>query len=398
MNIVKPETVGLSATRLQRIRAMTGRYVDEGKFAGIVTLIARRGAVAHLECVGLADREAGSPMQVDTLFRIYSMTKPITSLALLMLYEEGRLRLTDPVSRFIPAFRELKVYVRSAPMGIELAPLQREITVRDLLTHTSGLTYGFLPDSPVTTLYRNVEIQKPHMNLPEFIAELVKLPLAHQPGERWTYSVATDVVAYLVEVISGMPLDRYFEEQIFKPLGMVDTTFTVPPEKVSRLSTVYQIMPAGGLQPIDTPANSPFAQPKRFLSGGGGLVSTIGDYLRFAQMLLNGGELDGARRVSRKTIELMTMNHLPSALLPFGVSKPLYGYGFGLGVEVLLDVAQTGTLGSVGTFDWSGAANTDFWVDPKEQLIGILMTQFMPSSYFPLRDDLHILAYQAIVD
>jgi CubicO group peptidase (beta-lactamase class C family) len=398
MNTVAPEKVGMSSARLARIRPVVEKYVNEGKFAGVLTLAARRGEVAHFECVGMMDKEASKPMQENTLFRIYSMTKPITSLALLMLYEEGHVRLNDPISRFIPAFKDLKIYVRPLSIGMELAGLQREITVRDLLTHTSGLTYSFFEDTPVDALYRKVEILRSNRSLKEFVEELVKLPLVHQPGTVWRYSVATDVVGYLVELISGMPLDKFFEERIFQPLGMIDTGFMVPSEKVSRLSTVYEFRPEGRLEPIDTPANSEFTMPRRFLGGGGGLVSTIADYLRFAQMMLNGGELNGARLVSRMTIELMTINHLPAHLLPFGVTAPNNGAGFGLGVSVLMDLGQYGGLGSVGAYSWGGAATTTFWVDPKENLIGILMTQCMPSFHFPITDDFRVLAYQAIAD
>jgi CubicO group peptidase (beta-lactamase class C family) len=397
MDTVTPEQVGMSSERLGRIRPFVERNIDEGKFAGIMTLIARQGKVAHFDCAGLMDKEAGKPMQADTLFRIYSMTKPITSLALMMLYEEGLVRLSDPVSRFIPAFKDLKVYSRPLPAGMELVNLQREIIVHDLFTHTSGLSYGFSEDTPVDGLYRKIELLRPdRTSLKAFIDDLVTLPLVHQPGTVWRYSVATDVIGYLVEVISGIPLGQFFEERIFRPLGMVDTGFAVPPEKIKRLSTVYTPHPAGGLMPIDTPANTPFTNAERAQSGGGGLVSTISDYLRFAQMMLNGGELDGARLVSRKTVELMTLNHLPAHMLPFGAGNN--GYGFGLGVSVVMDLGQYGNIGSVGSFEWGGAANTLFWVDPKEKLIGILMTQFMPAWHYPLADDFRVLTYQAIAD
>jgi len=397
MHTVAPESVGMSSERLGRIRPFVQRNIDEGKFAGILTLIARHGQVAHFDSAGMMDQEAGKPMQEDTLFRIYSMTKPVTSLALMMLYEEGHVRLSDPVSRFIPAFKDLKVYSRPLSAGMELTNTQREITVRDLFTHTSGLSYGFNEDSPVDALYRKIELLRADRKSSKaFIDDLVTLPLVHQPGTVWRYSVATDVIGYLVEVISGKSLGQFFQERIFQPLGMVDSGFAVPPEKISRLSTVYTPHPEGGLAPIDTPANTHFTNAERVPSGGGGLVSTISDYLRFAQMMLNGGELDGARLVSRKTIELMTMNHLPAHLLPFGAGN--MGYGFGLGVSVVMDLAQYGSIGSIGSYEWGGAANTLFWVDPKEKLIGILMTQFMPAWQFPLADDFRVLTYQAIAD
>jgi CubicO group peptidase (beta-lactamase class C family) len=398
MDIVTPEKVKLSSSRLGRIRPVVERLVNAGKFAGVATLIARHGEVAHMECVGVMDRETGQPIQGDTLFRIHSMTKPITSLALLMLYEEGRVRLNDPVSRFIPAFKALKVYRYSLPFGMELGCTQREITVHDLLTHTAGLTYGYADSSPVDGLYRQVDISRSDRSLKAFVDALVHLPLAYQPGTAWRYSVATDVVGHLVELIAGMSLDQFFAEHIFQPLGMVDTGFVVPLEKVDRLSTEYALKADGELEIVDRPPTSVYTKPRQFLSGGGGLVSTLADYLRFAQMLLNMGELDGTRLVSRKTIELMTTNHLPPQLLPYGVSTQKNGQGFGLGVSVVMDVAQYGNLGSAGMYGWDGAANTRFWVDPAEQLIGILMTQSMPVFHSQLLDDFQVLAYQAIAD
>ncbi len=398
MKSIIPEQVGLSSSRLERIRSVVEQAVKEGKFAGISTLVARRGEVAHLACVGVMDKETGQPMQEDTLFRIHSMTKPVTSLALLMLYEEGRVRLSDPVSRFIPAFKELKVYRYSLPLDMDLGCVQREVTVRDLLTHTAGLTYGYADSSPVDALYQQVDILRPDRSLKEFVDELVHLPLVFQPGTAWRYSVATDVVGYLVELIAGMSLDQFFAERIFQPLGMIDTGFVVPPEKVDRLSTEYELKPDGRLEIVDRPPVSAYVKPRHFLSGGGGLISSLSDYLRFAQMLLNMGELDGVRLVSRKTVELMMTNHLPPELLPFGVEKPKHGWGFGLGVSVLMDLAQHGAIGSVGMYGWDGAANTRFWVDPAEQLIGILMTQSMPVFHSQLLEDFQVLVYQAIAD
>lgn len=398
MNTILPEQVGLSSARLARIRSLVERVVEEGKFAGVSTLVARRGEVAHLECVGAMDRDTGSPIQEDTLFRIHSMTKPITSLALLMLYEEGRVRLSDPVSRFIPAFKDLKVYRYAQPLTLELGSAQREVTVHDLLTHTSGLTYGYADSSPVDALYQQVDLLRPDRSLKEFVDELARLPLLFQPGTGWRYGVSTDVTGHLVELIAGMPLDQFFAEHIFQPLGMVDTGFVVPPEKVCRLSTEYALKSDGRLEVVDHPTTSVYAQPRQFLSGGGGLVSTLADYLRFAQLLLNKGTLERMRLVSRKTVELMTMNHLPSHLLPYGVSAPKNGMGFGLGVSIVMDLAQYGNIGSVGLYGWDGAANTRFWVDPAEQLIGILMSQSQPVFHSQLLDDFQKLVYQSIDD
>jgi CubicO group peptidase (beta-lactamase class C family) len=397
MDIVKPEAVGYSSERLGRIGVVMQRYVDENKLAGIVTLVARRGQVAHLETFGMADIEAGRPMQLDTLFRIYSMTKPIASTALLMLFEEGRVRLTDPVSRYVPAFAEVKVLDNAPGTGVRYVDVARPVTVHDLLTHTAGLSYGF-EEVYIDELYRKhvwaAREADADPTLESLVHEMAKLPLASQPGTRFRYSVATDVVGYLVQVISGMPFDEFLRQRVFEPLGMVDTDFWVPPAKIERFATTYGPGEEGGLKVVDAPQTSHYARPTRNPSGGGGLVSTTGDYLRFAQMLLNKGELDGVRLLGRKTVELMTVNHLPAGVHPFENT----GSGFGLGVSVLLDLGQSQVPGSVGTFGWGGAANTDFWVDPQEEMVGILMLQFMPGGTYPVTQDFRALSYQALVD
>jgi CubicO group peptidase (beta-lactamase class C family) len=374
------------------------RYVDEGKLAGLITLVARRGQVVHLGRFGMMDLEAGKAMQMDTIFRIYSMTKPIASVASMMLYEEGLFLLSDPVSRFIPGFEEVKVYVDETESGLELADPEREMTIWHLLTHTSGLVYGNPEGTPVEKLVwqadREAEKSSSDESLEEWVERLVKLPLAHQSGSAWHYGLSTDVLGYLVEVVSGMSLDTFLERRIFEPLGMVDTGFYVPQSKVDRLAANYGPGEGGGIVVIDAPATSVFAKPRRFLSGGGGLVSTIYDYLRFAQMLLNGGTLDGTRLLGRKAIELMTINHLPAHMHPF--EDP--AVGFGLGVSVLVDVARSRSLGSVGRYGWGGAASTTFRIDPQEELIYILMTQFMPNGHYPIADEFPVLVYQAIVD
>ena len=336
-------------------------------------------------------------MQPDALFRIYSMTKPITSLALLMLYEARPGAPQRSRVALHPRLQDLRVYDHPLTIGFATVPLQREITVHDLLTHTAGLSYGGFEDTPVDGMYRAVDILNTERSLEALVAALVKLPLVSQPGTAWRYSVATDIVGRLVEIISGMSLDACFEEHIFEPLGMPDTCFNVPPAKLDRLATLYEYQPDAPLAPLVDPLGEP-TRHRQLLSGGGGLISTAADYLRFARMLLNGGVLDGVRLVSRKTIELMTLNHLPPDLLPFGEYEPHRGYGFGLGVSVIMDLARYGNLGSVGTFEWGGAANTAFWVDPQEKLIGIMLTQFMPCWHFPLSDDFRVLAYQAIDD
>jgi len=374
-------------------------YVDQNKLAGTIAVVARRGKVAYLERFGMMDLEAAKPMQFDTIFRIYSMTKPITSVALMMLYEEGQFQLNDPVSKFIPKFADVKVFAGATGEAFELTELEREITIWHLLTHTAGLSYDFFEDSPVDAMYLEADLHRPDRTAEEVVHEIVKLPLVHQPGAAWRYSMATDVLGYLIEVISGMTLDVFFEEKILKPLGMEDTDFYVPEAKLDRFAAEYGPTENGGIELLDASATSQYTKPTRFLSGGIGLVSTASDYMRFLQMLLNGGELDGTRLLGRKTVELMTINHLPDELIPIQVQPhTLHGCGFGLGFRVLVNLAQAGRLGSEGEFGWGGAASTSFFVDPKEQLIGLLLTQLMPSRYYPIRNEFKVLVYQALVD
>ena len=397
MNIVPPESQGFSRPRLSRIHNVMQRYVDERKAAGISSLIARRGEVVHFEQVGMAVIEPAQPMAPDTIFRIYSMTKPITSTAALMLYEEGRFRLSDPVANYIPAFKNMKVLDNQPGSGVKYVDAARPITIRDLMTHTAGLSYGFDDHVYIDELYRKhlwmAQDANPKLTLEELVTELAKLPLAHQPGTLFRYSLATDVLGYLVQVISGQPFEVFLKQHIFDPLGMVDSGFYVPAEKVGRFAAVYGPDPAGGLKEIDPVSNPRYLNPPASPSGGGGMVSTAGDYLRFCQMLLNGGALDGVRLLGRKTVELMTTNHLPDGVYTFDDRSS----GFGLGVSVVLDLGKSQMPGSVGSYGWGGAANTTFWIDPKEELIAILMLQFMPMDTYPEIADFHTLAYQAMV-
>ena len=400
MNFITPEEVGFASQRLARIKTKMQRYVDEQKLAGISTLITRRGNVVHFEQVGMADVEAGTPMAADTIFRIYSMTKPITSVAVLMLLEEGCFRLSDPVADYLPIFKNVKVLDKIDGSGAWLVDPVRPMTIRDLLTHTAGLSYGFEENFYLDQLYLQqvwhpVETN-PQLTLAEWIGAIAQLPLAYQPGTRYRYSFATDVLGYLVEVVAGMPFADFLQQRIFEPLGMVDTFFTVPPDKVSRFATTYGSKDGGGLKVVDAAQSSRFARPTRRASGGGGLLSTTGDYLRFAQMLLNKGTLAGERLLSRKTVELMTVNHLPDGI--YLDNDPRIGQGLGLGVSVLLDLGKGQMLGSIGNYGWSGAANTNFWIDPQEELIGILMLQCMPDRVYPVTDDFRLLTYQALVD
>ena len=400
MNTVTPEEVGFSASRLSRIGAAMQRYVDQKTLAGIVTLAARRGRVVHFEKFGYQDIATNKPMELDTIFRIYSMTKPITSVALMMLFEQGLVRLTDPVTKFIPEFGKVKVLVGEG----ELADLDRQITIQDLLRHTAGLSYGGYEDTydPIDKLYDQSPLWGPDITMREAVRRLTELPLAYQPGQAWRYSVATDVVGHVVELISGMTLGEFFEEKIFKPLGMEDTAFTVTPEKVDRLATLYgktdgQASHACPLELIDVATGGDYFNT-RLESGGAGLVSTAADYVRFAQLVLNKGELDGVRLLGPRTVELMAANHLPPALLPTMAAQEMSGFGFGLGFSVMMDVAQSGMMGSVGLHGWGGWANTHFWVDPQEQLIGLLMLQYIPSGTYPVTTDFRTLVYQALVD
>jgi len=398
MNLVAPETVGFSSDRLSRIDDHMARYVEQGKLSGIVAAIARRGQLVYRQAFGQADCEAGTPMSPDTLLRIYSMSKPITSVALMMLYEQGRFLLNDPVSRYIPAFRHTKVFVRQTETGYELADQEREMTVLDLLTHTSGLSYGFEPELyPVDKLYQErvwaARQSKKQMSLEEWMNALSNLPLAFQPGTAWHYSMATDVCGYLVQVLSDLPFEVYLQEKVFEPLGMVDTAFYVPETKIARFAANYGPTEAGGLKVIDAPASSEYLNPDRAPSGGGGLVSTTDDYLRFAEMLLNKGELDGVRLLGRKTIEWMTVNHLPPNLHIW--DDPTAGFGLGFGVATSLAGRN---VGSIGRYGWGGAAGTNFWVDPQEELFGLFMIQIMPGGTYPIADEFEVLTYQALVD
>jgi CubicO group peptidase (beta-lactamase class C family) len=396
----RPETLGLSAERLARLGAAMRTHVERGELAGVVVLVARRGQIAYFEAFGKREIAAGAPMERDTIFRIYSMTKPVTSVAALLLLEEGKLLLGDPVTKYVPELAGLRVLADPAGPLDRTVSLEREITIRDLLTHTAGFTYDQMAQGPIGEANGRLEREAVAggLDLPAWIRRLAALPLVHQPATLWHYGVSTDVLGQVVAVASGLPLDVFFRERIFGPLGMVDTDFSVPAEKLQRFAASYGPGERGELVAIDTPATSPYRLPPRWLSGGGGLVSTAGDFLRFCQMLLGGGELEGTRLLGRKTVELMTRNHLSDAELeaPF-LRKWFPGWGFGLGVAVVTDVARTGLPGSEGEYGWNGAASTSFWVDPAEELIAIQMTQLMPFRS-GLPSELRALVYSAIAD
>ena len=402
MHTVGPESVGLSSARLARLSAAMRTFVEAGAMHGAITLVARHGQVAHCECMGVMDVKTGAPMREDAIFRIFSMSKPITCVALMMLFEEGKLQLADPVSKYLKPLKDMRVFVGSSDAGVETAALDRAVTVHDLLTHTSGLSYGMQP-GPLDDLYRKAfpGPRGPRLTPESFIKRVAGLPLAFQPGTGWRYSLANDVIGCLVAEIAGMPFGRFLQERIFAPLGMPDTGFVVPPEKSERLTTMYSGTASGRLIEVESAAKSEYRDARRPESGGGGLVSTMADYLRFTRMLMNGGTLDGVRLLSRKTVSLMTRNHLPPVLLPYAVNpvKPQLGYGYGLGFGVLMNPAESEQLATEGTYHWNGAASTSWWNDPAEGLTGILMTQVLNADFVPpFGPTFKTLVYQAIDD
>jgi len=385
-----PEEIGLSSARLARLGAVMRGEIERGRVPGAVALIARRGRLGFFESFGQRDAASGAPMHTDAIFRIYSMTKPITSVAAMMLWEEGRFLLSDPAAKYLPELSDLEVAVERDG-EIERVPLERALTIQDLLRHTSGLTYEFRGSGPVHKMYMSARVYSRAQNSADQVATLGRLPLLHQPGTRWEYGRSTDVLGRLVEVLSGQPLSAFFEQHILAPLGMVDTAFHVPPRHHSRLAEAFGKDPDSGaaVQLLEV------RDPPNFESGGGGLTSTASDYARFLQMLLDGGTLDGHRLLSRKTIELMTADHLgpitgaPDLLLP--------GHGFGLGFEVRLHAGIAPVPGSVGQYFWGGLAGTTFWVDPAEEMFALLLIQ-APGQRDYYRTLFRDLVYSAIAD
>jgi CubicO group peptidase (beta-lactamase class C family) len=401
-----PKEVGFAPDRLQRIDTHFRRYVDEGRLAGWTIAVARRGKVVHLTHHGQADLEAGRPVADDTLWRIYSMTKPITSVAALMLYERGALELTDPVSRYIPAFADARVYRAGSALAPATVPAIEPVRIWHLLTHTAGLTYGFHHTSPVDEMYRGkgFEFAAPRgMDLAAACDAWADLPLLFQPGTEWNYSVATDVLGRVVEVVSGQPLDTFLADHVLGPLGMDDTAFSVAAGDVDRLAALYLPNPRGGLQ-RNAAMGDAITQPPTFLSGGGGLVSTAADYHRFVQLLARGGELNDVRLLSPRTVAYMARNHLPGNVDLEAIGRPVFaestvrGVGFGLGVSVVIDAAAVRGLTSIGEYAWGGLASTAFYIDPVEEITAMFFTQLMPSSTYPIRSQLRTLVTQALVD
>lgn len=397
-SIVEPESLGFDANRLSRIDAHMQKYVEADRVAGIVSLVARKGQICHFEAFGQRDIERNLPMEQDTIFRIYSMTKPITSVAAMMLLEEGLFQLDDPVANYIPAFRKTRVCIEPDFHNLKLTDQDPEMTIRHLMTHTAGLSYGFFEDTPIEKRYQNAHIHDSE-DLEEMVDKIAKIPLVFQPGTKWRYSVATDVLGRVVEVLAGMSLNAFFQERIFKPLGMDETGFWVAEENMERFAAMYEVRLNGKNKLVDDPQSSQWTKPKTLFSGGGGLTSTTSDFLRFCQMLQNGGELDGNRLLGPKTVELMRLNQLSESLLPIGVGPPtMYGFGWGLSGRYLMDVAQSGMPGNVGSYGWAGMANTYFWIDPVDEVTGIVMTQLLPSGHYPLSREFRILTYQALVE
>ncbi len=406
------EAVGLSSVGLGRLSWLLDRYVDGGRYAGVVSMVARRDRVVHCETHGLMDIEAGRAMQPDAIFRIASLTKPIASVALMTLYEEGRFQLDDPVARYIPQFAELRVLAGGTADQFTTRPPSRSMTIRDLLTHTSGLVGGG-PANVAGELYHRAGLRVPNRMWPAvpgtieaMVETLATLPLDCDPGAEWNYGVSTDVIGYLCEVLSGVPFDEFLRRRIFEPLGMPDTGFSVAPAKAERLAAAYRFTPEGPtpLALMDAPAASPFLGTPTFFSGNGGLASTVPDYLRFARMLARGGELDGARILGSRTLRLMTANHLPEGRDIAAMGQPEFGgksmagTGFGLGFAVLLDPVRAGVVGTPGEYYWVGGYSTFFFVSPGEDLVALCFAQLSPWSSYPIEHELRATIYGAIID
>ncbi|MEJ0042467.1 MAG: serine hydrolase domain-containing protein [Rhizomicrobium sp.] len=415
--MAKPESVGLSSKRLALLdKVMTERYVDSGLLNGIHTQVFRRGELVHSGMSGLMDIERGTPWREDAIVRIYSMTKPITAVALMMLVEEGKLGLDDAVHTHIPAWKNLRVYASGIPSLVAdtsgqflTTPVKRPMKVVDLVTHSAGLTYGFMMRTAVDAEYRRQKIGDPQTpgGLDAFVEQLAKIPLDFSPGTAWNYSVSIDVMGYLVQKLSGQTFGEFLRTRLFEPLGMTDTAFSVPAAKIERFASCYMPKPGGGLKLQDDARRSTYAEPPKLESGGGGLVSTAADYMRFCRMMLGGGTLDGVQILSPKTVALFSTNLLPDGktLVDLAAGDGLFteagynGVGFSIGCGVTLDIAQTRLPGTPGEFFWGGAASTAFWIDPKEDLAVVFMTQVMGTeARLTLRRDLRTLVYSAMTE
>jgi CubicO group peptidase (beta-lactamase class C family) len=433
-NAADAQALGLDAQRLDRIRPWMQQWVDSGKLSYLQVLVMRKGQTAFYQHYGMADCERKVPIAENTLARFYSMTKPLTTMAAMMLYEEGRFQLDDPIAKFIPSFANMRVYTggkgaggltikinpgapgpragakgaagsdaAAKPEAVPTVAAERPITVRDLMTHTSGLTYGFMMATPVDALYREhgIDFNNTTLSLAQLVDKAAALPLLAQPGSQWNYSISTDVLGRLVEVVSGEPFEDFLHRRVLGPLGMMDTDFFAPADKLHRFAANYVRSAEGKLKLADDPQASSFARKPSAASGGGGLVSCVADYARFVQCMLNKGSFNGQRLLGRKTVELMMSNHLKGDMADMGqprFSESNYeGIGFGLGFSVTLDPARAQILGTPGESAWGGAASTAFWIDPTEDMAVILSAQLTPSSTYPIRRELRVLTYQALI-
>lgn len=404
---IDPIERGFDPDRLERISTHFRRYVDDRLLPGWLIAVTRGGETVFSDTYGHRDVEAGLPIENDTIFRAYSMTKPITTVAAMMLWEEGAFELKDPVHRYIPSFRDQTVYSSGSALAPATVPVESPMAIWHLMTHTSGLTYDFLNAHPVDQRYREAGFNwgaPAGMDLEAGCDALAAQPLVFQPGTEWNYSMSTDVLGRVIEVVAGQSLDEVLRTRIFEPLGMGDTGFHCPPADHDRLAALYSPTPGSGERFRNDPMGDAARTPPTFLAGGGGLVTTAGDYLRFTEMLRRGGELDGVRLLGTRTLDYMRQNHLPGGGDLTECGRPLFaetafdGVGFGLGFSVVIDPVATKTLCSAGEFAWGGAASTAFWVDPVEDLTVVLFTQLLPSSTHPLRTELKQLVYQALVD
>ena len=390
------KSVGFSPKRLERISTVMQDYIDKGKLAGTLTLVARDGKIAYLNAQGMMDKEASKPMAEDAIFRIYSMSKPVTSVAAMTLWEQGKFHMHDPVAKYLPELANLKVYVSGSGDNMVVEDTKTTMRVIDLFTHTAGFSYGF-GNSEVDKLYQKLQADPNALTRENMLSKLAEIPLVHQPGTAWNYGVNTDVLGFLVERLSGKKLGDYMQEILFTPLGMKDTGFFVSEEKLHRLAQLYTANPKTGETVVMPNALlSNFKSDPEIHNAGGGLVSTMQDYFTFAQMMLNEGEINGVRILGRKTVEYMRSNHLPENLIPYG--NDALGEGYGLAMSVTVDTGQLGYMGSKGNFGWGGAASTYFRVDPQEKIVLIAMTQFMPIGFHRYHDDFRNLVYQALVD
>ena len=400
----KHGSAGFCPARLTRISPWLKRYVDEKKLPFAHVAVLRKGQLAYSNFYGVRDIEEGSPVVEDGIYRIYSMTKLVTTVAALVLYEKGAFQLDDPVDKFVNEFRDARVFISGRKDSINSVEAETPMTIRQLMNHTSGLTYGAFDPGPVGQLMRSGKIDFGNLqaNLGDTVRRLASIPLCFQPGSQWRYGVSTDVLGYVVEVVTGKPLLQVFDELIFKPLNMNDTFFQVPINKVKKFCSLYKRTKSESLKLLECAGSSRFCKPVNMYSGGGGLISSMRDYLVFLEMIRCGGRYDDAQILGRKTVELMLRNHLSGDMASMGQptfsEMPMEGVGFGLGGAILLDPAKAQILGSEGEFTWGGMASTAFWIDPKEELSVVFMTQLIPSSCYPIRRELRVLVYQALVD